>query len=353
MLSLATEASELLQQRRYTESRAAFLRLTNLPLFADQGYLGLGMVALRVGDPHAARWHFLHALRCNPGYAPAHAALLELDGGQPRAGHLGLTTPPPTVPRHAAAGGFGNGDALPGGDPRTPAAHAADGPPDQPAAPAGTDNLGVYEYLRTDTSLLGQHGTAALDTLPHRRRGSVLAHAGGLLTLAAVLAALVGAAATANRILATGLPVPALWAAAALVWCLAVLRVRTTVLDLSGGRLTIERGLLFRRVTQLELWRARSIERRHTPLDRLTGHGELRFTSDSPDRQVLRARGLARRHRLRTLHTTLSDLVFLLRSSPPGQGPAKPYGEAGLPVMPDPQPQVLRRAIVHTAVPVR
>jgi hypothetical protein len=326
MLSLATEASELLKQRRYTESRAAYLRLSNLPLFADQGYLGLGLVALRIGDPHAARWYFLHALRCNPGYAAAHIALEQLERSQPRTAvgkRPGQLEQPDNTPPFNAATPRGG----------VPVAAAWPGVPD-PGRTTGTTSgppidLGSYEHLRSDTSLLAQHVTTALTRLPGPRPSSLLAHSGQLIRLAATLGALATTAHFAGRALDVDLPAPALWTAGALIWTGAALRIRTTMLDLSGGRLTIRRGLLLRRVSQLELSEVRSIERRHTLLDRLTGHGELLFTADTADLQVLRVRGLARKFRLRMLHASLSDLVFLLRSCQPQAGPAGPAGQPG------------------------
>jgi hypothetical protein len=136
-----------------------------------------------------------------------------------------------------------------------------------------------------------------------------------------LISALIGAAIVLGRALAVDPPVPALCAFGGLIWCVAVLRISTTVHDLSEGRVTITRGLLIRRTTTLALSQVRSIERRRTLLDRITGHGELRLTADAPDHAVLRLRGLARRARLRVLHAILSDLIFLLRTNSPSPTP--------------------------------
>ena len=106
------------------------------------------------------------------------------------------------------------------------------------------------------------------------------------------------------------------------VFCI---RVLTTEVELDKGRLQIERGILSKRRTSIELWRIRDIELRRPLVNRLTRDGTLVLSlspsgaSRLPGRRGqgrIRVTGLLRGSRLkRESYQDLLNLVFVLRSN--------------------------------------
>lgn len=186
--------------------------------------------------------------------------------------------------------------------------------------PPGAAGLGVYEYLRSDSTLLAQQTVSKLEALELRRHAALAAWTGGLLVRAIGLFVILVAVAIFQLSTNVDINQDVLWVVAGLLLAVYLLRAATTVYEISGGRLTVERGILWRRIRQVELWRIQGIERRQGLIDRITGHGELRFTTVSAPGGVIKVRGLARGRRLKDIHAQLVDLVFLLRSNPVVKG---------------------------------
>jgi hypothetical protein len=102
---------------------------------------------------------------------------------------------------------------------------------------------------------------------------------------------------------------------ASLVWLLLVyVGVRMVRITIQKGRVQIKEGILFRRLSNLELWRVSDIELQRTFLNLLTGDGTLVIGLHHGGK--LTVRGLARGTQLEDMYQKLLNLVFLLRSNP-------------------------------------
>jgi membrane protein YdbS with pleckstrin-like domain len=97
------------------------------------------------------------------------------------------------------------------------------------------------------------------------------------------------------------------------------LRHITTRIRIEHGRLQVERGLLTRTRTNLELWRVQNIVLERKGLHLLTGDGNLVFHGISGTEPIT-VTGIARGRELDRLHRELLDLVFLLRTNPSIKG---------------------------------
>jgi membrane protein YdbS with pleckstrin-like domain len=217
--------------------------------------------------------------------------------------------------------------------------------------------FGVYEYLRRDRSALSRHAVAVLDRLQVDRYpptylsfftfglptsqgyGKALQYGlvalVGIVVLGALGSFLLGPAAVPGQP-----PVDPLfafrqsvanffqfmsglvfWAYVAVVVLVLArfLRHITTRIRIERGRLQIERGLLTRTTTNLELWRVQNIVLERRGLNLLTGDGTLVFygTTGTPPTRVT---GVTRGRDLERLHEELLDLVFLLRTNPSIKG---------------------------------
>lgn len=328
------EASKLYAQRRYEESAKLFAQLTTSRLFVDQGHYGLGIIALVQGDRAGAAAHFGNAVAANPAFANASFYLGEIaeqSGNSATAlahyrqaltgnrSHAGATR---AVARLSGAAPQPPVAALPTMSVAAPTMSVPPPPVGEPlqAFPDGADRLGVYEYLRSDTTLLSRQTVAGLEAIELRRRSSVMSWLGGFILRAVLWFGLIVAVAIFRLSTNVDVNEDVLWILAAAMLASYLLRGATTEYRISGGRLTITRGILWRRTRQVELWRVQDIERRQGLVDRLTGHGELKFRAVSVPGGMVTVRGLARGKRLRQLHQQLLDLVFLLRTNPVVKG---------------------------------
>jgi hypothetical protein len=119
------------------------------------------------------------------------------------------------------------------------------------------------------------------------------------------------------------------------VTAIGVARVKTMRITIARGRLQIRKGILARRVSNIELWRVRNVELDRTLANRLTGDGgivvELTGTATANGRRRARRRnpqqgeiitlvGLTHGQRLDDAYQQLLNLVFLLRGNPVVKG---------------------------------
>jgi membrane protein YdbS with pleckstrin-like domain len=342
------EAKVLLEQRNATESEALFRRLLSSPRYGADAAYGAGLARLSSGDLGAAASYFDECLQRDPHHANAlyqlgfiaerQNASTEARSYYERAlalnrGHVGakrrlaqLPSRPPAPPRTEPTG----------------------------IAPAAqVDQVyGVYEYLAQDASTLSQQTIAMMNELRTSVHPSLVAYAGRYASRFLVLAGLpllVGAALLSGGVeslLATHLAVYVDSAALTRLWvqlvgsvalafaAIGTLRVLCTRVTIDRGRLQIHKGVLARRLLNVELWRVRNIELERTLVNRLTGHGTLvvhvtgdpslksrrKRRKDPSEDYVLELTGIARGRRLHATFQNLLNLVFLLRSNPLAKG---------------------------------
>src|SRR5829696_3623255 len=145
------QAAEHYQHRRYAEASALYRQLATVPLVADQALCSLGIIALAQGDKVSAAQQFQQSLTINPSYANALYYLGEMaeKSGDTAAAVEYQRRTLAASPAHAGAvAAMARMDSTTG-SPGGPAVSA------QFSAPAqATSGLGVYEYLKADTSLL-------------------------------------------------------------------------------------------------------------------------------------------------------------------------------------------------------
>jgi tetratricopeptide (TPR) repeat protein len=200
------------------------------------------------------------------------------------------------------------------------------------AETALAERWGVYAYVVGDKSPLARKGLRLMEALRRRGRPHIVAYLGRyfgrILVFGAALAAFAVAGGEMQSEAGVSLPWAGLSAGIGLV-VLAVFcaRVLTTELELDKGRLQVERGILSKRRTSVELWRVRDVELRRPVLNRLTGdctlvlslspNGPARGSGRLPRSQGgrIRVTGLLRGRRLRESYQDLLNLVFVLRSN--------------------------------------
>jgi membrane protein YdbS with pleckstrin-like domain len=351
---LLAQACELYEQRRYTQSADTFAQLVGHPDLAAEGHYGLGVIALAHGDLPRAQQEFLRCLERDGSHANAHFQLGVLaerqgdldsaegwyersltafpthQGAQEALTRLRGDNPPSTRP------------SPPPGTPTTPSAqpHVTDAP--WSAQASNAEQYGVYDYLGEDSSQLSRQTRDALDGLRIRRMPYLSAYLASILKRVAIyigmiallwalpgpiislVASVFGTSALGNWDLgsaAFGLAI----AICVVEFVVYLLRVVTTRYTLERGRLQIETGVLFRKLTNLELWRVENVQLHRSPLQRLTRDGTLVIDvlrSAQPaskldlKRGPVRVVGLARDAELNTVYHQMLDLVWLLRGNP-------------------------------------
>jgi hypothetical protein len=317
---LMEQAAEHYRHRRFAEASAIYQQLTAVPLLADQAYCNLGVIALMQGDKATAGQQFRQSLAANPGYANALYYLGDMaeKSGDAAAALDYQRRALAASPAHAGAGAaVARLASATGGSASAPAAMSpAPGVvPDTSGVPPPNPGLGVYEYLRADSSLLSRQTVVALAAV-NFHRGSALAAWFGQLLLRLLMWTGVFVGVSILR-LSSGADYDEdlVWLPAGAHLLIFALRAVTTKYTLDTGRLTVSRGLIWRRTTRTELWRIQTIDLQQGLVDRITGHGALIFRGVSASTRRIEVRGVARGAQLRELHQQLVDLVFLLRGN--------------------------------------
>jgi tetratricopeptide (TPR) repeat protein len=269
-----------------------------------------GVARLKLGDLDGATERFRRALDANPGNADALYGLgVVAEGG-------GADAAAVTLYERALAANPSHSDAA-----RKLRQHRAEA--------ALARRWGVYAYVLTDKSPLARKSLRLMESLRRKGRPSLVAYFGRyffhFLVLGAALTVLAVSGLQAESETAVSVPWAPISAAIGLfilgVFCI---RVLTTEVELDKGRLQVERGILNKRRTSIELWRIRDIELRRPLVNRLTRDGTL-VLSLSPSGATrlpgrrgqgrIRVTGLLRGRRLDETYQDLLNLVFVLRSN--------------------------------------
>jgi membrane protein YdbS with pleckstrin-like domain len=338
------------EQGRLDDADRYFRRAIEFDGTHAHSYWQLGKLALRRNSPEQARSWFLTTLEVQPGHKAAIEELATLGGPSGSARARQEAGP---VDEWQFGGSIGG--AFAEGDMASVAGPASEAWGIEPSS------FGVYEYLRRDRSHLSRQAVAALDRMHVERypptylsffgfglpspasTGKLLQY--GLVALIGIV--VLGAIGTFLVLLLTAppsAPTPrttdtfavlrqalpgmarfvgniAFWAYVAVVAAVLFkfLRHITTRIRIEHGRLQVERGLLTRTRTNLELWRVQNIVLERKGLHLLTGDGDLVFHGISGTDPIT-VTGLARGRELDRLHQELLDLVFLLRTNPSIKG---------------------------------
>ena len=264
-----------------------------------------GMVAAATGNTEAARSDHSQALTIDPGHARAKDALQRIDPSQQGT----PSGPAKDPPKHSDATA---GEALARGD------------------------LGVYEYLLQDNSVLSRKAVALIERLKvsgyprftafFGRRSPQKLHKGVKLLIALLIIFWAAVVATHISWVAAHdgpdiYPVAASKAILVSVILIGVpflvylIREVTTKYTIARGRLTVDKMLLTRHARTTELWRVKLIETHQSIPNRLTGDGTLIFTLNDDKTKIL-VTGLAAFSELEKLQVQLMDLIFALRANP-------------------------------------
>jgi tetratricopeptide (TPR) repeat protein len=269
-----------------------------------------GVARLKLGDLDGAGERFGRAVDADPANADALYGLGVVAEG------AGADAAAVTLYERALAANPGHADAA-----RKLRQHRAE---------AGlARRWGVYAYILTDKSPLARKSLRLMESLRRKGRPSMVAYFGRYFFHFVILA-------VALTVLAVAGPQPETETAAAVPWAaisMAIglfvvgvfcIRVLTTEVELDKGRLQVERGILNKRRTSIELWRIRDVELRRPLVNRLTRDGTLVLSlspsgaSRLPGRRGqgrIRVTGLLRGRRLGESYQDLLNLVFVLRSN--------------------------------------
>ena len=264
-----------------------------------------GMVAAATGNAEAARSYYNQALTIDPDHARARDALQRIDRNQQGK----PPEPAKDPPNHREAT---PGEALARGD------------------------LGVYEYLLQENSVLSRKAVALIERLKvsgyprftafFGRRSPQKLHKGVKLLIALLIIFWAAVVATHISWVAAHdgpdiYPIAVSKAILASVILIGVpflvylLREVTTKYTIARGRLTVDKMLFTRHARTTELWRVKLIETHQSIPNRLTGDGTLIFTLNDDKTKIL-VTGVAGYSELEKMRVQLMDLIFALRANP-------------------------------------
>jgi pSer/pThr/pTyr-binding forkhead associated (FHA) protein len=288
-----------------------FGRAAKLDVLQGNPLFQLGVIAERRADLRGARAWYRRTLDINPLHQSAQARLRELSPSRQE------TESRPAEPADTRA------DLSPG---------QRDEVADPPAAtPFGP---GIMTLLEQDSSQISRQAIELMREIDLRTRPRFIAHfgrhAGAILLLVFLVVLLLIRAASADGDSggAAGAVVVALVLLLVAIGWVAV--VKTTDIRIAQGRIQIERGLLRRRLQNVDLWRVLNVNLDRSFFNRLTGDGTLELvipidplSSSRRERkksQTLKVTGVATGRELIVLHQRLLNLTFLLRGNPVVKG---------------------------------
>ena len=331
------EAKQLYGAGRLAESETLFRQAAADPALAAEALYGVGLVKLHTNDLHGAEQFFRDSLAREPGYLNStyQLGVIAERRGDVAAARAIFQQVLATNPSHASAR-QAMARLAPPASPPPVTAPPDPGPfaaPDEPTLPpeVAMQRYGVYEYLLQDKSPLSRDTLHLMDELRLDARPYLGAYLGKILVQILVAIAFVaGAASLANlgkveigtyRLkFSDSLPLIAAGIAFVLI-AYSWLKILTTKVRIERGRMQIEKGILNRNLTSIELWRVEDIELRRTFLQRLTGHGILRLRQVKGDpKKPLEVVGLARGKALQDTYQKMLNLVFLMRGNPVVKG---------------------------------
>jgi pSer/pThr/pTyr-binding forkhead associated (FHA) protein/membrane protein YdbS with pleckstrin-like domain len=321
---LLTDARRLYEARRYSEAEAMFRRVASdaPPAEAAEGRYGAGLVRFNLGDLDGAALMFEQCVSQMPAHANALYQLgrIAAKRGSPATAKSFFERALSANPDHASARAFLAKDSDGVGTRRDRPTHTEAPSENAAGTEAAYRKYGPYEFLLQDRSPLSRDTIKVMDALRMTRHPHLSAFLGKLLRRLVILAGGVAFASAAQGPGSQGFQMVG-WGLAALgalmlLW--KILVISTTEVRIDKGRLQIEKGLLTRRLKNIELWRVEDVDFRKTMLNRLTRDGILVIHTLPRARdknKSIEVPGLARGRRLREIHQELLNLTWLLRSN--------------------------------------
>jgi tetratricopeptide (TPR) repeat protein len=319
---LLEHAKQLRAEKRLQESAAAYQQLIDSGLHRGEAFYGLGLVHLDSGDHQSAARALETALSHDPGNANAYYYLGEIWTARsaPEIAQSFYAKALAVNPQHAGA--------LKRRDPAMRPAVAADQQPLKQDGVEGFD-AGFYGLLQRDPSPIARQSVQLIDNLSTSVSPSLTAYLGRLfgLFLVSTVPALAVVLLRAPARLPAGpanVALAILLVAAVVIPLLYVVQIKTTRYTFDKGRLQIARGILMRRVSNIELYRVVDLEMQQTFVNRITGDGTIVLLVDGGRSIGQQGRipltGIARGQRLQALFEELRSLVLLLRTGNWGKG---------------------------------
>ena len=316
---LLEQAKALLQQKRWQESEATFKQLLAFKQHVAESYYGIGVIHLNLNDLSTASRFFNVSLQVDPNNANAlyqlgfiaeklqnwaEASAFYTKALMINPQHMGakaaltrLHIPSPSQVSFPQAASMSQSSVA-------SLFHSNARPQD----------YGVYEYLLQDKSPLSKMTIEGMDALRREVRPSFTAYLGSYLMTSIFLFIAVAVAVLHSSLQAMNVPVAVL-VSLILSLLLVTMYVSSVTYTIDKGRLQIKRGVLRRKLINIELWRVHNIELDKSLLNRITGDGYMRIEIEHGKKRI-KVKGFARGNDLEGIYQQLLNLVFLLRSNP-------------------------------------
>jgi tetratricopeptide (TPR) repeat protein len=319
---LLEHAKQLRAEKRLQESAAAYQRVIDSGLHRGEAFYGLGLVHLDSGDQQSAATALETALSSDPGNANAYYYLGEIWTARnaPDIAQSFYSKALAVNPQHAGALKR-----------RDPAMRSRVGAEEQRSKQHAVEGFepGFYGLLQRDPSPIARQSVQLIDNLSTSVSPSLTAYVGRLLGLfllctVPALAVVVLRAPARLPVGVANIALAILVVAALVIPLIYVVRIKTTRYTFDKGRLQIARGILMRRVSNIELYRVVDLEMQQTFINRITRDGTIVLLVDGVRSIGQQARipliGIARGQRLQALFEELRSLVLLLRTGNWGKG---------------------------------
>jgi hypothetical protein len=326
----------LLEQGRTAESKQAFSKVLADPHNAAGAHYGLGMIALAEGDLMNAERSFLTATEIDRNHSNAafQMGLLaerQHDIHEARTWyHRALTA----EPRHISARARLDATATSTTAlmPATAKAHRLGALPDKIQPDVGPDpgRPEIPYYLNQDNLPISRQTIHLMQLLEADVRPRFSAYVGRYASrvAAGLVLALAGLIALART---TDVNLPAV---ASIIIALTVgltafahINVSCIRIRIANGRLQIERGVLHKKVKNVDLWHIVNVGLDRTLVNRITGDGTLELALNldpmvDPRKKpkgtqtIVRVTGLVSGPNLNEMQQSLLNIAFLLRGNP-------------------------------------
>lgn len=314
---LLEQAKALLQQKRWQESEATFKQLLTSGQHVAECYYGIGVIHLSLNDLSTACRYFNTSLQYDPKNANALYQLGFIAEKQQNWEEASFFYTKALVinPQHRGAKAAlarlpiprATQVAFPQVAPISPS----------PAFPsihhnAMSQGYGVYEYLLQDKTILSKETIEAMDALRREVRPSFSAYIGSYLIVCIFLFIVLVVISVPLR--AINLPMAVI---VSLIFSLlfVFIYVSSVTYIIDKGSLQIKKGILRRRLINIELWRVENIELDKSLLNRITGDGYMLLEIERGKKRI-KVKGLAKGRDLEGIYQQMFNLVFLLRSNP-------------------------------------
>jgi tetratricopeptide (TPR) repeat protein len=341
------EGKRLFEQGRLAESKQAFSKALADPGSAAAAHYGLGVIALAANDLGRAERSFLAAIEIDSSHSNAAFQLGLLaerrhEIGQARTWyHRALAAAPEHVSALARLDATAPAPSAPSPLPAAAKAHDPGTPPGemQPDLSRGPGGPEIIYYLRQDNLPISRQTIQLMKILEMDVRPRFSAYVGrysgriavGIILVLAGLIALARITKVDDLGRTTRVDVHAVTliviALAIGITAVAYINVACMRIRIANGRLQIERGVLHKKVKNIDLWHVVNVGLDRTLVNRITGDGTLELALNldpivDPRKKpkgthtTVRITGLVSGPDLSEMQQDLLNIAFLLRGNP-------------------------------------